>query len=147
MKITICGSIAFFENMLAVKKQLEERGHEVNIPPAHIADESGMMIPVLEYYRLRKADHPADWIWERKREAMKNYFEKIVWAEAILVLNYEKKGVPGYVGANTLLEMGLAMYLDKPIYLLHPIPEMDSKEELLGMKPIILNGVISSLCV
>lgn len=147
MKITICGSIAFFEEMLVAKAQLETSGHEVKMPPTHVADENGSLIPIAEYYRLRKADHPADWIWERKCEAMKWHFEKIMWADAVLVLNHEKKGIPGYVGANTLIEMGLAMHLDKPIYLLHPIPEMDSKEELLGMKPIILNGILSSLCV
>ena len=33
MKITICGSIAFFDEMLKVKEDLESRGHTVQIPP------------------------------------------------------------------------------------------------------------------
>lgn len=142
MKITICGSIAFFEDMLATKAQLEARGYEVKIPPTHIADEEGNQISIVEFLRLRKADHPAGWIWERKREAMKMHFEKVAWSDAILVLNHKKKGIPGYIGACTLLEMGLAMHLEKPIYLLHPIPEIDSKEEILGMRPIVLGGTL-----
>ncbi|MDQ5961586.1 MAG: hypothetical protein QG581_507, partial [Patescibacteria group bacterium] len=37
------------------------------------------------------------------------------------------------------LEMGLALYLRKPIYLWNPIPEISYKEELLGMWPVVLD--------
>src|SRR3990167_4062096 len=61
-------------------------------------------------------------------------------ADAILVCNYDKNGIAGYVGANTLLEMGLAFHLRKPIYLLNAIPEVSYKEEILGMQPIVIDG-------
>ncbi|MFZ6015606.1 MAG: hypothetical protein ACOYUZ_04615 [Patescibacteria group bacterium] len=143
MKITLCGSIAFFEEMQKVQQELEFMGHEVKIPPTHIEDESGKMIPVADYYNRRKsAGDDEIWVWERKSEAMKNHFEKVEWADAILVLNYDKKGIAGYIGANTLLEMGLAFHLAKPIYLLRQIPEIDFKEEVLGMKPVIVDNVL-----
>jgi len=34
MKITICGSIAFYKEMEEVKEQLEKLGHEVKLPPS-----------------------------------------------------------------------------------------------------------------
>ena len=74
---------------------------------------------------------------------MKRHFEKVAWADAILVSNHDKNGVPGYIEANTLLEMGLAFHLGKPIYLLNGIPEMAYKEEILGMTPIVINGNLS----
>jgi len=146
MKITICGSIAFYKEMEAMKAELETKKHEIKLPPTHIKDEQGELIPVTEYYRLRKAAGVDDgWIWDRKEEAMRNHFDKIVWSDAILVLNYDKNGVTNYIGVNTLMEMGLAFHLRKPIYLLNPIPEIPGKEEVIGMKPAILNGDLSLL--
>jgi hypothetical protein len=146
MKITICGSIAFFEGMLETKAALESLGHEVKIPPTEIEDENGNLIPVQQYYARRKAEtSDTSWIWDRKAEAMHAHFEKVEWGDAVLVLNYDKNGIPGYVGANTLLEMGLAFHLGKPIYLLNAIPELSYKEEILGMKPTCVSGDLSTL--
>ncbi|MFA6099692.1 MAG: hypothetical protein WC750_02295 [Patescibacteria group bacterium] len=146
MKITICGSIAFFDEMQAVQKQLESMGHLVKLPPSEIINESGKPIPVKEYYALRKQTETEDgWIWDRKEEAMRNHFDKVAWSDAILVLNYLKNGIENYIGANTLLEMGLAFHLKKKIYLLNPIPEISYKEEILGMKPVIINGSLKKI--
>ncbi len=145
MKITICGSIAFFEEMERAKAALEALGHEVDLPPSKLHDDQGNIISVQDYYALRKSELPADWVWERKKWAMKTHFDKVAWSDAILVLNHEKNGIPGYVGANTLMEMGLALHLDKPILLLHQLPEISYKEELLGMKPIVLDGELGNI--
>ena len=51
-KITICGSIAFFKEMSEAKEELELLGHEVQMPPTHIRNEEGEMIPVMEYYQI-----------------------------------------------------------------------------------------------
>jgi hypothetical protein len=140
MKITICGSIFFYEEMLKVKKELEGLGHEVDLPPSNIKDDKGNSISVSDYYKLRKAeDYTEDWIWERKSKAIRDHFEKVAWADSILVLNYEKKGIKGYVGANTLIEIGLAFFLEKPIYLYNQVPDIDYKEEIVGMKPIVID--------
>ncbi|MFA6160706.1 MAG: hypothetical protein WCT54_02340 [Patescibacteria group bacterium] len=145
MKITICGSISFFDEMQKTQQELESLGHEVKLPPSEIINETGRLMPVKEYYALRKATETEDgWIWDRKEEAMHNHFNKVEWADAILVLNYSKNGIDGYIGANTLLEMGLAFHLKKPIYLLHQIPTISYKEEILGMKPEVI-GFVSKI--
>lgn len=144
MKITICGSIAFFQEMLETKKKLEELGHEVKLPPTEVPDENGQMIPVTKYYELRKTTKDdTSWVWNNKKLAMLNHFAKEEWADAILVLNCDKKGIAGYVGANTLIEMGMALYLKKPIYMFNPLPEIDCKEEILGMRPVVINRDLS----
>jgi hypothetical protein len=90
------------------------------------------MMPVKKYYAIRKsAADDAEWIWKKKAEAMHNHFDKVAWSEVILVCNYDKNGIAGYIGANTLLEMGLAFHLKKPIYLLNPLPEVSYTEEIL----------------
>jgi len=58
----------------------------------------------------------------------------------VLVANVERKGVKGYIGGNSFLEMGFAFVLNKPIYLLHEIPDINYKDEIEAMIPIILNG-------
>jgi len=146
MKITICGSIAFFDEMLKTKKELEEKSHEVRLPPTEIKDKSGNMISVKEYYELRKKEtENTSWIWDKKKDAMKMHFDKVEWSDAVLVLNHDKNNIQGYVGANTLLEMGLALHLNKKIFLLNNIPEISYKEEILGMKPIVINNDLNKI--
>ncbi len=146
MKITICGSITFYREMEETKGQLEKLGHEVDLPPAHFEDDNGQTISALQYYEIRKTSSDnAGWVWDRKELAMKKHFNKVVWSDAILVLNYDKNNIPGYIGANTLMEMGLALFLNKKIYLLNSIPEISYKEEILGMKPSIINGDLNKI--
>ncbi|MDD5144926.1 MAG: hypothetical protein PHW72_02280 [Candidatus Pacebacteria bacterium] len=146
MKITICGSIAFQSEINSVKKKMELLGHEVKIWPLELKDGEGNLIPVEEYYKIRKsAANDEKWVWDRKAEAILEHFNKVAWSDAILVLNYDKKGVKGYIGGNTLMEMGLAFYLKKKIYILNEVPELSYKEEILGVKPLIINGDLSKL--
>jgi len=146
MKITICGSIAFYKEMQEVKGKLEQIGHEVDLPPAQLEDENGNPISAARYYEIRKTSSGNEgWVWDRKEWAMKKHFNKIVWSDAILVLNYTKNNIEGYVGANTLMEMGLALHLNKKTYLLNQIPEMSYKEEILGVKPVVINGDLSKI--
>ena len=146
MKIVICGSIAFYDEMLKVKDELETLGHEVKLPPAEVKDKDGNSISVQEYYELRKSETSDDsWIWERKNEAMKKHFGKIEWSEGVLILNYSKKGVENYIGGNTLLEMGVALHLGKKMFILNNIPDLSYKEEILAMKPIIVSGDLSKI--
>ncbi|MEK7680940.1 MAG: hypothetical protein AAB348_02760 [Patescibacteria group bacterium] len=146
MNVTICGSNTFYDEMLDVKKKLEELGHQVKLPPAEIEDENGNMISVKEFYIVRKAEtNDNSWVWDRKEEAMRKHFQKVEWSDAVLILNYDKNDVPNYVGANTLLEMGLAFHLNKKIYLLNGMPEISYKEEILGMKPIVINQDLTKM--
>lgn len=134
--------------MLEVKKQLEALGHEVLIPPHQVKNKDGEMIPVEEYYTIRKnlAESGGDdaWIWERKSQAIKWHFDKINQSDCILVLNHDKNEVANYIGGNVFLEMGLACWLKKTIYLLNALPaELSYTEEIKGMMPIVINGDLS----
>lgn len=141
MKITLCGSIAFYPEMLEMTRTLASLGHKVKLPMNEIADKDGNMISIEQYYEIRKSgSSDTEWIWDRKEQAIRIHFEKIEWSDAVLILNYAKNDIPGYIGGNTLVEMGLALHLRKPIYLLNEIPELSYKEEILAMKPRVING-------
>lgn len=146
MKITICGSIAFFREMLQIKNKLEKTNHQVKMPPTHIPDQNGNMISVEQYYKIRKAENnDQSWVWQEKEKAMRGHFDKVEWTDAVLILNYSKRNVENYIGANTLLEMGLAFHLEKKIYLLNKIPEISYKEEILGMRPIVIDNDLTKI--
>lgn len=84
---------------------------------------------------------PTHMLWDLKEVAIQDHFKKVDWADAILVVNPEKRGVAGYVGGNTLIEIGVAFYLKKKIFILNPVSStLSYKQEILGMKPIVLNG-------
>ena len=87
-------------------------------------------------------------IWNIKRTAIIDHFKKIEWGDAILVANFEKRGIEGYIGGNTLIEIGLAFYLKKPIYILNPVSsELSYKQEIYGMGPVLLAGDLSNIWV
>ena len=153
MKITVCGSIAFYSEMQTVEKQLIELGHEVKIP--ELGKESpkefgGGKVTYFGGYIEEKGGidsfGPDHEIWDLKQSAIDDHFKKMEWADAILIINYEKKGFEGYVGGNTLIEMGVGYYMKKPLYLLHSVSsELSYKVEILSMKPVILDGDLSRI--
>ncbi|MBI3559788.1 hypothetical protein HY087_01510 [Candidatus Gottesmanbacteria bacterium] len=137
MTITICGSMKFHQEMRGVRSQLERMGHTVFVPKSiELMDTEGYVHPEDDEDRITaKIEH----------DFIRAHFKKVQDADAILVLNYDKKGIANYIGGNTFLEIGLAYWLGKKIFLLHPIPEMDYKTEMHAMQPIVLNGDLSRL--
>ena len=153
MKITVCGSIGFYTEMESARNQLISLGHEVKIP------ELALETP-LEFGGGKKvyfgkfieenggidafpAGHE---IWSLKEGAINDHYQKIDWADSILVINEEKRGIKGYIGGNTLIEIGVAFYQKKPIYILNLVSsELSYKQEIMGMKPIMLEGELSCI--
>lgn len=127
MKIALCASMAFAKKMLEVKKQLEASGHDVIVQH-----------DIMEFATGKVADEDK---WRKlQTDPIKGYFEKIKQADAVLVVNEEKSGIQNYIGGNTLMEMGFAYVLNKRIYLLNQVPQLSYTDEIIAMKPIILEG-------
>lgn len=153
MKITLCGSMAFYKEMESIRDQLLELSHEVKIPQLalEVPKEFGGGREVyfgqyIEENGGMDAFKPEHEIWNLKKGAIKDHYEKIDWADAILVVNYEKRGIEGYVGGNTLIEIGVAFYSKKPIYILNKVSsQLSYKQEILGMKPMVLDGDLSRI--
>ncbi len=137
MTITICGSMEFHEKMRRVKRDLEGAGHTVFVPKSlELMDREGFVHPTDDEEKIT-AKIEYDFIRE--------HFRKIEKSDAILVVNYDKKGITRYIGGNTFLEMGLAFWLGKKIYLLHSVPDMDYKTEMHAMQPVVLNGDLKKI--
>jgi len=122
------------QEMVAAEKELEKLGHEVVLPEfTH------------EYAATDTHDtmHTESARNKVEYDLIRGYFEKIKDSDAILVANVERKGIKGYIGGNSFLEMGFAFVLNKPIYLLHEIPDVGYRDEIEAMSPVILGGDFS----
>lgn len=136
-EIVICSSASFYKQVISIGNELKKMGFKVTIPlTANKMKKSGDY-NVDTYKTWYK--NPND--YKRKTFLTKHHFKKVAKGDAVLVLNYQKNGIDGYIGGAVLAEMGLALHYDKKIYVLNPIPEFISyKEELYGMQPIVING-------
>lgn len=125
----------FAKEMLEAQKILEGLGHEVLVPcDIHECVENPNLNMDIEHCMNTEIDLSC--------------FNKVAESEAIVVLNYPKNNIRGYVGGATLMEIGLARYLKKKIYLLYALPaesELRYALEIKLTKPIILQGNLKNI--
>lgn len=140
--ITICASAAHFKEVVEIGKKLTDLGYRVYLPKtAELMQKTG---------NFQVADYKTWWKdakdYDKKTALIREHFSKIDQGDAILVVNLEKNGVKGYIGGNTLMEMGLAFFLGKPIYIYQPLSENPAnKEEIYALQPIFLQGNLNDL--
>lgn len=131
--------MTFAQEMMDIKSQLDALGHEATIPhetESHITDEG-------------KADDPESHVqWGIENDIMRQNFDRIAEEDAVFVVNLPKNGMDGYIGVSTLLEMGIALYLRKKIFLLHavpPIAEARWAHEVALMHPLVIEGELKKI--
>ena len=78
-------------------------------------------------------------------DLIRDYYNKIAKADAILVVNEAKNRIDNYIGGHVFLEMGFAHVLGKKIYLLNDIPEVAYKAEIVAMQPVVFNGELENI--
>jgi len=140
MKITLCGSARLADKLVETYQQLKELGHEplMNEVMFKIADGTAKKI-----IKGMREDHS-----EIKREYnfIKWWHNSIKNSDAILVCNFDKKGIKNYIGGNTLMEIGFAHVNDKKVFLLNPIPEdVSYVDEIKAMADVVLNGDLNKI--
>lgn len=127
----------FHKEMSKAKLDLEAMRHTVYVPKSiELMDTIGYVHPTIDEAKVEaKIEH----------DFIREHFKKIEKSDAILVLNYDKKGIANYIGGNTFLEIGLAYWLGKKMFLLNPIPDMDYITELHAMQPTVLHGDLAMM--
>lgn len=137
MKITICGSITFYDEMENLEKKLKKLGFKEVLRPIGVGGKEKEYKANLGIHEDGKRKIDLDLINE--------HWKKILKSDCILVANYKKKDIQGYVGGNTFLKMGFAFVTGKPIFLLNPIPKMGYTSEMEGMQPIVIDNNLSKI--
>ena len=131
MKIVICGSMTFSREMLQIANKLKQNNHEVILP--HNADKFADGTLVSETGNESTENKIKD-------DLIRDYYNVINNSDAVLIANYKKNDIENYIGGNSFLELGFAHVLNKPVYLLNPIPVMPYDDEIKTMRPVILDG-------
>jgi len=137
MKIVIGGSMAFAKEQVEAMRILKNRGFEV-LATENI--EKYVDTPAI------KSSFDEELKISLEYDIMRDFFNKIAESDAFLVMNYPKKGIEGYLGASVLMEMGLAYYLKKKIFLLFQVDQEQSYAlESAIIDPIVLNGDLNKI--
>ena len=137
MKIVICGSMTHYPKMVEVRDELVSYGYEVILPD-----------PEKEHHlrAIKKNNYVDTFTLKKKYDYIKKHYNHIVKADCILITNWSKKRIKNYIGGNAFLEMGFAHILNKPIYMLHDVPEIGYYyHEMKAMEPIILYGRVDRI--
>lgn len=136
MKIAICASMVFAEKMVQIKGQLEQLGNIV-----YISQFAEGYLGRTEKEKEQLTVHD-----KNEHDAIRKFWEIIKKSDAILVLNYDRKGIKNYIGGNTLMEIGFAHVLDKKIFLMNPIPDIEYyRSEIEAVRPVILKQDLSQI--
>jgi hypothetical protein len=134
MKIMICGSMIFIKDIIKAKKDLDKLGHKASIPHGTEPHQKDRTF-------LDSLDSNMKYCI--KNNVMKRNFDLVAENDAVLVLNHRKNGIDGYIGVSVLMEMAVAHYLNKKIFILNNIPHFDDvrwAHEVAIMQPVILDG-------
>lgn len=136
MRIGIIGSMQFTEKMIEAKTNLEKLGHDAFL--------TNLASPF-----IGKTDREKEKIkiyQKNNLDAIREFWRLMQNSDAVLVMNFDKRGVKNYIGGNTLMEIGFAHVLNQKIFLYNPIPEMPyCKSEIEAIKPTIINGDINQI--
>lgn len=142
MHIVICGSLTFVREMDATKETLQAMGHTVIVPlGADLVRERNITFEQLEVLK-NLGQH---YTMTVQHDAIRKHYHEIVDGDAILVVNWDKKGVRGYIGGNTFLEMGFAHVHHKEIYVLNDLPDLPYADEMRAMQPVVLGGDLTHI--
>lgn len=139
--ITICSSASFYKEVVEIEKKLKKLGFKVIIPitAKRMKKENNFDVSGHKTWYQNPNDYKI------KARLMKGHFDKVINSDAILVINLEKNGNPGYIGPNALIEMAFAFYYKKPIFIFDNISKTPFEEEILAMNPIFLSGDLSKI--
>jgi len=131
MKISICGSMVFSKEMVEIANKLKQNNHKVILPHNTEKYADGVLANETSHESVKnKIDN----------DLIRDYFNEIKNSDAVLIVNFDKNGIPNYIGGNAFLEMGFAHALNKKVFLLNNIPAMPYDDEIKAMQPIVLNG-------
>ncbi len=136
MRIGVAGSMQFIEQMAEAAEKLRELGHETFI--SKFKDEYvGKSDDEKESQKLHD---------KMENDAIREFWQPMQDADALLVVNLDKHGIKNYIGGNSFLEMGFAHVLKQKIFLMNSIPEMPYYgTEIVAMRPIVINGDLTKI--
>jgi len=125
--LSICGSMDFIDEMETIAAELTASGWTVFTPQRA---EAGFRWEALS----------AEERIQRKKVYIDVHLANIRRSTAVLIANYPKNGINGYIGANTLMEAAMGYTLGVPVYFLFPIGAQGCQLEAESIAERVWNG-------
>lgn len=116
--------MAFISEMEAFADKLRSVGFEVDTP---VRDEVA-----INWNSLSE-----DQSFELKKAYIDAHLAKIRESDLVLLANYRKNGVDGYIGANSLMEAAFAYALGVPVVYLRPVGDQPCRLEVLSISRLV----------
>lgn len=127
LSIAICGSMSFVDEMEAIAISLESLGYQA-------------ITPVREERDFDWLDLESPEIIALKRSYIDRHLDIIKHSDAVLIANLPKRGIEGYVGPNTLMEVAFAHALGVPVIFLNDPSAQGSGLECIAIASGFLSG-------
>jgi len=125
----------FAKEMLETHAKITALGHDCILPA--VTKESAQDPNLKE-----------DFDFVLKNDCQMDHYKKIAESDAILILNFPKNNIDGYIGGAVLMELAIAKYLGKKIFILNELPNEDSIKYIFEVKlcqPIVLRGDLTKI--
>lgn len=131
-KLLIHASLDFVDEMISAKNYVVNNLEYIDV-----------ILPELtRYQHIRDIDGDDVTFTKIKNRLTIENMRNVELCDALLILNYSHRSIKNYVGGNSFIEMSIAFYLKKPIYLLNDIPEnMPYTEEIKSFYPRVVHSL------
>ena len=139
MKITIWWSMTFAKEQFEAKEFLEKKWHTILV-----SDDIEHFIDNPNKKHSQSFEEELKFCLES--DIMRLFYNKINESDAFLVCNYPKKWIDWYLGTSVLMELAIAYFTNKKVFLLFNIDKTQSYAlEVNVFNPIILNWDLSKI--
>lgn len=131
-KLLIHASLDFADKMVSANNYIENnfKNYKVILPE------------LTRYQHIRDIEGDDETFTKIKNRLTIENMGNVESCDVLLILNYSHRGIENYVGGNSFVEMCIAFYLKKPIYLLNDIPEyMPYTEEIKSFFPQVVHSL------
>ena len=135
MVILIHASLDFKDEMIRAKDHIIHNSNHT------------VILPELTRYQDIRDKMGDDVTFTRiKNRLTQENFKNVERCDVLLIINPSHRNIENYIGGNSFMEMTLAYYLKKPIFVLNDIPDkMSYTEELKAIYPIVVGNYDSFL--
>lgn len=138
--IFLCASMDFYPELVVVEQELKQRGFAVGVP---------VSVAIMKKKHDFEVSHFKGVVSYKDRGTfIRKNFRDIAASDAILVINNTKKGMNGYIGANVLMEIAMAFYFTKKIFIWNQYSaDAPYVEELACFGAVVINRDLSKITV
>lgn len=137
----------FTEKFKLLSLELEKLGHKVYYPKSESSyfNWDRWITDKLENNWISTSELGA--IINEKQQIFNMHIKYIEQSDAILIANYDKHDIKWYIWVSTLIEASIAHYLNKKIFILNSIPNIEYQDEIHRLIPIALENNLQNIAL